>query len=48
VAVSPPGVEGQGVHPRISGSTKHVWVCSAGTYRYATAKTAKESKMKNK
>ena len=34
-------VEGQGVHPRVSGNVKHAWVCGAGTYRYATAKGAK-------
>ena len=29
VAVSPRGVEGQGVHPRVSGKMRHLWVCSA-------------------
>ena len=42
VAMSPLSVERQGVHPRVSGNLKHVWVCSAGTYQYATAKGAKK------
>ena len=44
VAVSPRGVEGQGVHPRVSANQKPVWVCGAGTYWHVTAKTAKETK----
>mmetsp|Transcript_53692 Transcript_53692/g.95739 ORF Transcript_53692/g.95739 Transcript_53692/m.95739 type:complete len:203 (+) Transcript_53692:144-752(+) len=30
-----------GRSPRVSGHVKHTWVCSAGTCRYATAKTTK-------
>ena len=44
VAVSPRGVEGRGVHPRVSANQKPVWVCGAGTYWHVTAKTAKETK----
>ena len=45
--MSPRGVEGQGVHPRVSGEKKHVWVWGAGTCQYATARMAKETNEKN-